>query len=91
MFGKKQKTNNADDQKIKEKKKRSHVAKKEKKVEEPQYYRTATNIQALNYRVYVMSMKEKVCYTLIAFAVGAFVGYVFYGGLMKEEFGEPTI
>lgn len=66
-------------------------AEKEKKVPEPQYYKTETNLKALNYRVYVMNLKEKVCYTIIAFVVGALVGYIFYGGLMKDDLGNPTI
>lgn len=58
---------------------------------EPQYYKTATNLMALNYRVYIMSMKEKVGYSLLAFAVGAAVGYIFYGGLATDDLGQPTI
>ena len=64
--------------------------KKEKKEEEPQYYLSATNIPTYNYKVYYMSKLEKVIYFLLAFAVGAVVGYIFYGGLAKNEFGEPT-
>ena len=37
-----------------------------------------------------MSKKEKILYFLLAFAVGAIVGYLFYGGIGKNEFGEPT-
>ncbi len=33
---------------------------------------------------------EKVLYFLLAFAVGAAVGYLFYGGLAKDEFDNPT-
>lgn len=63
---------------------------KEKKIKEPQYYYSATNIQTLNYKVYYMSMAEKVLYFLIGFVVGAVVGYLFYGGLAKDEYGDPT-
>lgn len=63
---------------------------KEKKELEPQYYMSATNIQTYNYNVYHMSQVEKIVYFLIAFVVGAFVGYLFYGGIGKDEFGRPT-
>lgn len=65
------------------------MAKKEK-VKEPQYYYSATNIQTVNYKVYYMKAAEKVLYFLIGFAVGAVVGYLFYGGLAKDEYGDPT-
>ena len=64
---------------------------KEKKVLEPQYYVSATNIPTYNYKVYYMKPIEKVIYFLLAFAVGAAVGYLFYGGLAKDEFGNPTV
>ena len=65
--------------------------KKEKKEVEPQYYMSATNMPTYNYKVYYMSKKEKVLYFLLAFVVGAVVGYLFYGGIGKDEFGNPTI
>lgn len=65
-------------------------SKKEKEPLEPQYYLSATNMPTYNYRVYHMSMKEKILYFLIAFVAGAVVGYLFYGGIGKNEFGEPT-
>lgn len=64
--------------------------KKEKKEQEPQYYLSPTHIETLNYKVYYMSKKEKILYFLLAFAVGAVVGYLFYGGIGKDEFGNPT-
>lgn len=64
--------------------------KKEKKEVEPQYYMSATNIPTYNYNVYHMSQKEKIIYFLIAFVVGVAVGYLFYGGIGKDEFGRPT-
>lgn len=64
---------------------------KEKKVLEPQYYVSATNVPTYNYRVYYMKPIEKVLYFIIAFIVGAAVGYLFYGGLAKDEFGSPTV
>lgn len=65
--------------------------KKEQKELEPQYYLSATNIPTYNYKVYYMSKMEKVLYFLLAFAVGAVVGYLFYGGIGKDEFGQPTL
>ena len=64
--------------------------KKEEKELEPQYYVSMTNIKTLNYKVYYMSKFEKVAYFLIAFLVGATCGYLFYGGIGKDEFGEAT-
>lgn len=64
---------------------------KEKKIKEPQYYYSATNMQTVNYKVYYMSFAEKLVYFIIGFIVGALVGYLFYGGLAKDEFGEPTV
>lgn len=63
---------------------------RKKKIKEPQYYYSATNIQTLNYKVYYMNGAEKILYFLIGFVVGAAVGYLFYGGLAKDAYGEPT-
>lgn len=63
---------------------------KKNKVVEPQYYMSATNIPTYNYRVYYMSKVEKILYFILAFVVGAAVGYLFYGGIGKDEFGNPT-
>ncbi|MCQ2455539.1 MAG: hypothetical protein MJ090_05320 [Clostridia bacterium] len=65
--------------------------KKNEKETEPQYYLSATNIKTYNYKVYYMSLKEKVAYFALAFVVGAVVGYLFYGGIGKDEFGNPTV
>lgn len=65
--------------------------KKEKKPIEPQYYASATNIPTYNYKVYHMKPLEKALYFIIAFIVGAAVGYLFYGGIGKDEFGNPTM
>ena len=51
---------------------------------------SSTNIRTLNYKVYYMSIVEKIIYFLLAFAVGAACGYLFYGGIGKDEFGDPT-
>ena len=62
----------------------------EKKVIEPQYYTSATNMTTYNYKVYHMKLIEKILYFVAAFIVGAAVGYLFYGGIGVDEFGEPT-
>lgn len=67
-----------------------NLFKKEKKELEPQYYMSATNMPTYNYNVYHMSKKEKILYFILAFIVGALVGYLFYGGIGKDEFGRPT-
>lgn len=64
--------------------------KKEVIEKEPQYYMSATNVQILNYKVYYMSIVEKILYFLIAFVLGAAVGYLFYGGIGKNEYGMAT-
>lgn len=64
--------------------------KKNKEELEPQYYLSATNIPTYNYKVYYMKKIEKILYFILAFAVGAAVGYLFYGGIGKDEFGQPT-
>lgn len=64
---------------------------KAKKVEEPQYYLNKVNMQVTNYKVYYMSKTEKLLYMIAAFAVGAFVGYLFYGGIGKDEYGQATM
>ena len=45
--------------------KKEKAPKKQKKVKEPQYYYSATNMQTLNYKVYYMSGAEKILYFLI--------------------------
>lgn len=61
------------------------------KVKQPQYYLSETNIETLNYNVYYMNVFEKTIYFTLAFLAGAAVGYLFYGGIGKNEYGEPTI
>lgn len=74
----------------KEKTEKTPKAKKEKKPLEPQYYYSNTKIPTYNYRVYHMSVAEKILYFLLAFTAGAAVGYLFYGGIGKDEFGRRT-
>ena len=70
--------------------KREREKASEEKNQEPQYYRSATGDETINYRVYYLSPAEKIGYFLLAFVAGAAVGYLFYGGIGKDEFGEPT-
>ena len=65
--------------------------KKEKKEREPQYRQSLTNMQVRNYRVYEMSPIERILVFLAAFAAGAFCGYLFYGGLAKDPYGNATL
>jgi len=59
--------------------------------EKPQaYVRSLDNTPALNYDVYIMGPIEKALYFLGAFIVGAAVAYLFYGGLAKDIYGDPT-
>lgn len=66
---------------------------KKKQVEEklPEFSTSPTNIQTLNYTVYYMKPIEKVLYFILGFAVGAFVGFLFYGGLAKDQYGDSTM
>lgn len=64
--------------------------KKKNAIKEPEYYTSATNIPTLNYKVYYMTPMEKAVTFLIAFVAGALVGYLFYGGIGKDEFGQAT-
>lgn len=87
MFGKKKKDQEPEKEIVKEEKGKK---KKEEKEKEPMYYRSAVGIQAVNYRVYYLSALERILYSLLAFLGGAVVGFLFYGGIGKDEFGDPT-
>lgn len=64
---------------------------KGKKVQEPEFLTSdVTNIPVMNYAVYNFKKWEKILYFSLAFIVGAFVGYLFYGGLAKDEYGQAT-
>ena len=64
--------------------------KKETQPPEPEWFTSVTNLPTYNYKVYYMSKLEKILYFLLAFAIGAVVGYLFYGGLGRDEFGQRT-
>lgn len=61
-----------------------------KREHRPEYGLSSTNLRTMNYAVYYMKPLEKALYFIAAFAVGAAVGYLFYGGIGKNEFGEAT-
>ncbi len=61
-----------------------------KKIQEPQFIMSDLNSPMLNYRVYIMNLKEKVLNIFLAFAIGGAVGLTFYGGLFKNEDGSST-
>ena len=61
-----------------------------KKEKEPSYYMSATQMKVTNYHVYEMSVTERLLYTVLVFVVGALAGYLFYGGLGTDQYGNPT-
>lgn len=63
---------------------------KKEKVLEPEFYTSRVNTPVRNYKVYYMKPKEKIINYIIGFVVGALVAYLFYGGLFKDEYGNPT-
>lgn len=63
---------------------------KQKEPPAPEFFSSATNMPTINYNVYYMKPLEKTLTFLLAFVVGAAVGYLFYGGIGKDEFGQPT-
>lgn len=73
------------------KKTKKESKKRPEKQQEPQYYRSLTGDKTLNYHVYYMSVLEKIAYAVLAFAAGAAIGYLFYGGIGKDEYGDPTM
>lgn len=64
--------------------------KKEKAAREPEILYSATNQPVPNYKVYYLKKSEKIIWGLVAFVVGAVVAYLFYGGIGKDAYGEPT-
>ena len=64
--------------------------KKDAKEKEPQYYGGGVDLVIRNYHVYYLSPKEKIMYGVLAFLIGAVAGYIFYGGIGSDEYGDPT-
>ena len=69
----------------------SLFSKKNKPEPEPEYLASALNTAVRNYGVYYFKKKETIIYFAIAFAVGAFVGYIFYGGIGEDPLAGPTL
>ena len=51
---------------------------------------SSTNIPVLNYNEYYMKKIEWLMYTIAFAAIGAVIGYIFYGGIGLDIHGEPT-
>lgn len=64
---------------------------REKNISEPQVVASLVNVEVWNYNVYHLKTGEKLLYFLLAFLAGALTGYLFYGGLGKDSFGNPTV
>jgi len=67
------------------------MSKKKTAFNEPLYEVSGTNRQMINYKVYKMSSNEKALYFILAFVVGAAVAYLFYGGIGKDDYNNPTL
>lgn len=65
--------------------------KKDKKIEEPEFVKSLTSEDAYNYKVYNLTKKERIIWSVVAFVVGAVAAYIFYGGIGKNEFGDSTM
>ena len=57
----------------------------DKTEKEPRFIPSPMNNQMINYKVYYMSRLEKLIYTLLVFAAGGFVGWVFYGEIGRAH------
>lgn len=66
------------------------MSKKKNTQNEPLYEISGTNRKMINYKVYKMSANEKALYFILAFVIGAAVGYLFYGGIGKDDYGKAT-
>lgn len=63
---------------------------KPKKTPISQWKTNPLNERVLDYRVYEMTLGEKILYFLLAFLLGGVVSQFFYGGLFQED-GVPTL
>ena len=60
-----------------------------KAMKEPEYIESKLKTAMINYRVYYMSISEKILYNLLLVICGGIVGIIFFGGLFKAD-GELT-
>jgi hypothetical protein len=65
-------------------------AKKQKKEKEPRYILSPLGTELNNYRVYYMSIWEKLLTFFSALVIGGFCGLVFYGNQFLDSTGYPT-
>ncbi|PNH19134.1 pilus assembly protein TadB [Lachnospiraceae bacterium] len=65
-------------------------AKKQKKEKEPRYILSPLGTELNNYRVYYMSIWEKLLTFFAALVIGGFCGLVFYGNQFLDSTGYPT-
>lgn len=65
--------------------------KKREVEQEPEFLMSLLNTPVYNYKIYNLKKKEKTVCFIIAFVIGAFVGYVFYGGIGVDAYGDPTV
>lgn len=67
------------------------MKKNKNKQDEPLFEVSGTNRKMINYKVYQMSSNERILYFVLAFVIGAVVAYLFYGGIGKDDYGNPTV
>lgn len=67
------------------------MSKKKSAEMEPEVLYSFTNQLVPNYKVYYLKTAEKILWGSIAFAVGAAVAYLFYGGIGINAYGEATV
>lgn len=58
---------------------------------EPEYILSSINTPLLNYKYYKMKKSEKLTYFLGLLVIGGMIGFLFYGGLFKNEEGATTL
>lgn len=56
----------------------------------PQHRLSRVNVPVFDYRVYHLTLWERVGYALLALVVAGALGYLFFGGLAVDENGHPT-
>lgn len=61
-----------------------------KKSREPEFVETLLGTSIINYNVYYRSLYEKIFNFILKMACGIIVGYVFFGNLMLDEYGQST-
>lgn len=57
---------------------------------EPEFIRSALNSDMLNYKVYYMSLQEKITTFIFGVLGGGFIGWVFYGNQFLDDYGQKT-